>query len=148
MILDNNPNAKIVLWAHGGHISKENGRMGSYISKKYGDKYYNIDFLSNTGTYTAVSGGRIYQDNILAESKPGSFEFSFHNMKIPIAFFDFSQVNEKEPESKWLTKRLYYRSIGAEARDNLQFFEDYMSKYFNAFIYIDSTQGSHCFEAQ
>ena len=48
-ILDNNPNSKIVLWAHNGHISKQRGGMGNNISIKYSDQYYSIGFLTNKG---------------------------------------------------------------------------------------------------
>ena len=58
-ILDNNPNTKIVLWAHNAHISKQEGSMGKFLSEKYGDNYYNIGFLSNSGMYTAIKEGKL-----------------------------------------------------------------------------------------
>lgn len=143
-ILDNNPNEKIVLWAHNGHITKEKGFMGSFLSGKYGNNYFNIGFLSNNGTYTAWNSSRLSSTNILIEGKPGSFEYSFHKTGIPRFFFDFSQINENEPEGKWLTNRLNCRSIGSGAKEN-QFFATRISNSFNAIIYIDSTQASHCF---
>ena len=143
-ILDNNPNAKIVLWAHNGHISKQEGRMGKSLSELYGDKYYNIGFLSNSGTYTAINPSGLSSNNILIEGKPGSFEYSFHRTGIPSFFFDFGQVKEKEPTSKWLTYILDYRSIGANATD-YQYSEVKISSIFNSIIYIDSTKASDCF---
>jgi erythromycin esterase len=143
-ILDNNPNAKIILWAHNGHIEKQKGSMGGHLSEKYGDKYYNIGFLSNSGTYTAYNSSGLSLNNILAEGKPGSFEYSFHKTGIPTFFFDFGKVKAKEPTSKWLTYSLNYRSIGALAIE-YQFSEAKISNLFNSIIYIDSTKASDCF---
>jgi erythromycin esterase len=143
-ILDNNPDAKIVLWAHNTHIMKYSGMMGGFLSKKYGDEYYNIGFLSNRGTYTAKNSTMISSNNILTEGKPGSFEYSFYKSGIPIFYFDFKQVNKNEPESKWLTNKLNFRNIGALTMEN-QFIPANISKLFNAIIYIDSTKASNCF---
>lgn len=143
-ILDNNPNTKIVLWAHNAHISNQEGSMGRFLSEKYGDSYYNIGFLSNSGMYTAFREGKLSSQNKLIEGKPGSVEYSFHKTKIPCFFFDFIQTNSQRPESKWLTSVLYYRNIGALAKDD-QFSRAKINTLFNAVIYIDSTKPSQCF---
>jgi len=143
-ILGNNPDAKIVLWAHNYHISKQKGSMGYYLSNKYGNKYFNIGFLSNSGTYTGVNSGRVVSTNILVEGGPGSFEYSFHKIGTPYFFFDFDQIHEHNPESNWLTNRISFRDIGAVAKEN-QFIPARISKMFNSIIYIDSTHASQCF---
>jgi len=143
-ILDNNPNTKIVLWAHNMHISNQEGSMGRFLSEKYGDNYYNIGFLSNSGMYTAFREGKLSSQNKLIEGKPGSIEYSFHKTNIPYFFFDFIQTNNQGPESEWLISKLYYRSIGALAMDN-QFSRAKINSLFNAVIYIDATKPSQCF---
>jgi len=148
-ILENNPKVKIVLWAHNEHISKQEGAMGGYLSKKYGDNYFNIGFLSNSGTYTAsnYNSHSITSNNILIEGKPGSFEYSFHKIGIPFFLFNFDQVYDNQPEREWLTKSLNFRSIGAIATQN-QFSHTQISKMFNAIIYLDSTHASKCFDVK
>lgn len=146
-IIENNPNAKIVLWAHNGHVTKRAGYMGSYLDKKFGKEYYNIGFVSNTGTYTAFNSTRIDSTNILQEGRPGSFEYSFHKTNTPYFFFDFNQVSDNEPESKWLTKNLNNRSIGSVAI-KIQFRPTIITDQFNTIIYIDSTHASHCFDVK
>ncbi len=141
-ILDNNPNAKIILWAHNGHIRKVSGWLGNYLSEKYGKNYYNIGFVSNSGNYTAVKSGNVSSTNHLAEGQVGSFEYSFHKIGIPCFFFDFSLVNEKEPESLWLNNRLSLGGMAAVAVDK-QFSPIFINKWFNSIIYIDSTNASH-----
>lgn len=144
-ILENNHNAKIVLWAHNAHVAKREGFMGSYLEKKYGKEYYNIGFVSNTGTYTAFNSTRIDSTNILQEGRPGSFEYSFHKTNTPYFFFDFDQITDNEPESKWLTRNLNHRSIGSVPL-KIQFRPTMISNQFDAIIFIDSTHASHCFD--
>lgn len=148
-ILDNNPKAKIILWAHNEHISKQEGAMGGNLSKKYGDNYFNIGFLSNSGTYTAsnYNSHRITSNNIMIVGNPGSFEYSFHKTGIPSFLFNYEQINEKQPECEWLTKSLNFRSIGALATPN-QFTHAQISKMFDAIIYLDSTHASKCFDVK
>jgi len=143
-ILANNLGKKIILWAHNGHIETKKGSMGSHLSDTYGNDYYNIGFLSNNGTYTAVNSKTLSSDNVLLSGEPGSFEYSFHKTDIPLFYFDFRSIDKKIPESLWLSKRLNYRSIGSVAMEN-QFNPSTLTDLFDAIIYIDKTNASECF---
>jgi erythromycin esterase len=48
------PGARIVLWAHNGHISSVPQAMGSYLRSSYGADYVNLGFLFGTGGFNAV----------------------------------------------------------------------------------------------
>jgi erythromycin esterase len=144
-ILENNPNSKIILWAHNGHVTKRIHQMGYYLDKEFGNNYYNIGFVSNSGKYTAVNLGRLNSNNILEPGKPGSFEYEFHRTKTPLFYFDFSKVKDNEPDGLWLKSKLDYRSIGAVAFTD-QFYPTEISKHYNAIIYIDSTSATKCFD--
>jgi erythromycin esterase len=140
-LLENYPNEKIMLWAHIGHLRKEKLFLGGYLSEKFGANYYSIGTVSYTGKYSAVNSNGPSPDHLLIASKPGSFEYSFHNTKIPIFYFDFSKVRQNVPESIWLDDSLNYRGIGALATEN-QFSPVRISRWFNAIIYIDSTSST------
>lgn len=143
-ILENNPDSKIILWAHNGHVTKRVNQMGYHLAKEYGNEYYNIGFLSNSGKYTAINSGSLNSNNNLEPGKPGSFEYEFHRTGTPLFYFDFSKVNDSEPDGLWLRSRLDYRSIGAVAFSD-QFYPAVLSKQFNAIIFIDSTSATKCF---
>lgn len=146
-ILENNPDSKIILWAHNGHVAKTKGWMGDYLSEKYKKDYYSIGFLSNTGTYTAVKSGKgVRSDNLLNESEPGSFEYSFSKTDSKSFFFDFSKTDTRFPESQWLNQSLNYKSIGARAMEN-QNRKGKLRDKFDAIIYLESTTASECFRA-
>jgi len=146
-IIRNNPNVKIMLWAHNSHISREKGFMGNYLSEKLGKNYFNIGFISNSGTYTAYNSGKLTSTNKLAESKPGSFEYSFHKTGISCFIIDLSQINKNDSESEWMAKKLNYRHIGSVAmEESFQFFPARINKYYNSVIFVDSTNASKCFD--
>jgi erythromycin esterase len=140
-LLNSRPDAKIILWAHNRHINKEPGMLGGFLSKKYGNDYFNIGFISNSGTFTASTADGI-KSIIMEESKPGSIEYSFHKTKIPIFLFDFSLVNKNIMESGWLMKELNTRFIGSYINKDSMILSQNLSKCYNAIIFIDSTHSS------
>jgi erythromycin esterase-like protein len=145
-IMNNNPGSKIILWAHSMHLRKLERFMGGILAEKYGDDYVNIGFLSNSGTYTASdNSGVLTSANKLETGKPGSFEYSFHKTGIPCFCIDFKSVNKASPESVWLTYELKCGGAGSYVQP-IQYYPQDISKYFNAVIFIDSTNGSHCFD--
>jgi len=57
-IQQQNPNSKLILWGHNGHIKKANSNwfhrsMGNYLDEKYKDEYLNIGFAFHQGSYSA-----------------------------------------------------------------------------------------------
>jgi erythromycin esterase len=141
-LTENYPNEKIILWAHIGHLRKEKLFLGGYLSEKFGQDYYSIGTASNSGKYTAVGSNGLSSENILLESRPGSFEYSFHKTQIPDFYLDFSQVKQDATESVWLNDSLNYRGIGANATND-QFNTLRISRWFNAIVFIDSTHASN-----
>jgi erythromycin esterase len=144
LILENNPDTKIILWSHNAHVANQKGYMGNLLKDKFGDKYFSIGFLSNSGTYTAKRTVDVMSNNVLEEGKPGSFEYSFHRLDLPYFLFDFKQLDTTNHDSNWLSRSLNYRSIGALAT-NEQFIKSNISKLYSSIIYIDSTHASKCF---
>lgn len=137
-LLENYPNDKIILWAHIGHLRKEKLFLGGYLSEKFGANYYSIGTALGRGKYAGNGPDGLSPDNLLIASKPGSFEYSFHNTQIPVFYFDFSKASRNTLESMWLKDSLNYRGISAFATKD-QFNHIKISEWFNAIIYIDST---------
>lgn len=63
------PNAKIVVWAHNAHISKEVvldgeiGLMGHNLKKEFGEEYHSIGMSSSKGSYYYIENPRINNDH-------------------------------------------------------------------------------------
>jgi erythromycin esterase-like protein len=116
-ILQQDPSAKIVLWAHNGHVTGETPFMGSHLRQRLGADYVNVAFCSSHGTYTALDEShRDLGAHTLSHPPPGSFEAILEMSGKPILFVDLRVAREDDPGSAWLTEtRLFGGTIGAVA---------------------------------
>lgn len=139
-ILNDNPTCKIVLWAHNEHISKDPLAMGHYLYNRFGNEYYCIGFSSNKGKYTAGNSKRysISTDNKLVKSITGSIDYNFSRAGSSVFFLDLKYIPENDSDSQWLTKKMYFRTIGGGASDN-QFHPASITGKFDGIIFIDRT---------
>jgi erythromycin esterase-like protein len=136
--LNDNPTCKIILWAHNEHVCKDHLAMGDYLYEKFGNEYYCIGFSSNKGKYTAGNSKSNATDNNLLKSIAGSFDYNFSKAGKSMFFLDLKNIPENEPDSQWLFKKLYFRTIGGTATDN-QFHPASIFEKFDGIIYIDRT---------
>ncbi len=153
-ILDENPSAKIVLWAHNGHIRKDNEdfeykSMGEFLSTWYGKKMIAIGFATAEGTYTALQKeGEKYValdsgNNIM--SKENSYESIFNTADAADFLLDIRNITKNTEGSEWLQEKKYFRAIGADAADKFQFAKINLVTHFDMIIFIQKTSASKCF---
>jgi erythromycin esterase len=61
-IADHNQDAKLVLWAHNGHVAYTSysgiNSKGGYLQKIFGHKLVNIRFAFNEGSFQATEMGK------------------------------------------------------------------------------------------
>ena len=145
-ILDHAPSkARIVLWAHNGHISKRKGSMGSYLAARYGTEYLSVGQTCYAGQYTAIVQGKgLKSDNLIAPPMPGSFEDFCHSTGIPLFVLDVRNPGAGGKGSAWLTHPILMRSIGALAVESQQN-ETRISEDLDLVIYFENTEASRCF---
>jgi erythromycin esterase-like protein len=136
-ILSQNPSAKIVLWAHNGHVAKRRFAMGEYLDQKFGDKHLAMGFATTSGSYQAIGVGGL-SEHKLQEPPTNSIEHVFKRAGVPRFILDLRQVDAKSDGSAWLAKPKPFRSIGAMAMDR-QFAPHNLSEIFDAVIYIEET---------
>jgi erythromycin esterase len=153
-ILDENPWAKIVLWAHNGHIRKDNDgfeyrSMGEYLDKLYGKQMIAIGFATAEGTYTAVQRdgkkfiGLDSANNILP--KENSYESIFNTADTPDFLLDLRNISKDQEGSEWVFEKKFFRAIGAGAMDKFQFAKINLPSHFDMIIFIRKTSASKCF---
>jgi erythromycin esterase len=133
-----NPDAKIVLWAHNYHVAKHEGAMGWHLERKFGDDYVAIGFATARGTYQAIAQGRGLSKHKLAEPPAGSIEHAFQRTGLPRFLLDLRQVRKVAPASRWLMESRLFRGVGALAMDQ-QFTPQNLTQLFDAVIYIEET---------
>jgi len=139
-ILEQNPGAKAVLWAHNGHVYKGPYAQGSYLAQRYGKDYIVLGFAFHQGRYNAV-GPRGLEAHDASPSFPGSVEYVFHQTGLPRFILDLRKVSPSEPASGWLLGENEFRSIGAVATDGF-YLTRTLTEDYDALIFFDQTSPS------
>jgi hypothetical protein len=139
-ILARDPEAKIVLWAHNGHVARQPGTLGHHLSQRYGDDYLVVGFATGEGAYFAVGDGGLGEHPLLPPPA-GSVEQRLRAIGEPRLILDVRAAGADDPASAWLTGTMPFRSIGALAMDQ-QFFPANVQQLYDLVIYIDRTSAS------
>jgi erythromycin esterase len=140
-IRSQNPDSKIVAWAHNGHIKKTGYSMGKFLSDSLRDDYLTIGFTFNKGTYTAIGneGLTTYQAQ---ESYPGTFEYFFNAINVPVFLLDLRGIKKQDqPDGRWLADRLLFRSVGAMKTEN-EFYDTSLTDDYDMIIFIGESTAS------
>lgn len=149
-------NDKIMLWAHNGHVAKDDSKfivMGKNLKDFYKDDYYSIGFDFYQGSFVAMpfsffknlgSGGLA---NFHIDSTPeGSFAYEMMKTDIPISFLDLKKVQENKILSDFLSQKVHVNSIGAVYSGKPHNINPnnkiVLKDTFDALIFIKSTTGA------
>ena len=113
-ILDHSPGAKIVLWAHNGHVmTAGNWSMGSALRGMYGDQMVVFGFSFNQGSFQAVSQQSGLKDFTVPPAPAGSLDATLAASGIPLFALDLRAAPKTGPAAEWLHAAHATRSIGA-----------------------------------
>ncbi|MEP6999221.1 MAG: erythromycin esterase family protein [bacterium] len=108
------PNAKVVLWAHNGHIQSREGAMGSHLRAAYGSDYVNLGFMFGTGGFNAVGlngeGLKSWQTNFVPTN---SIEAIFAGTNKFGLLFDARTISAGGAAAAPLSGPIVMRSIGS-----------------------------------
>jgi erythromycin esterase len=114
------PKAKMVLWAHNGHISKKSGSgesMGAHLHKRYIDAMVTFGFSFYQGSLNAVNFQRASRGILISHEVPpppeGSYEHTLGALGLPQFFLDLRNVRAGSTAADWLAGPRLCRSIGA-----------------------------------
>lgn len=145
-ILDQDPKAKVVLWAHNMHVSRIDPWMGSHLGKALGSGYVNVGFAAGSGTYYAMGeeskGAPSPHVHRLQEPVEGSAEWVFRKAGLPLAIVDLRTVDPNAPGTAW-TSVCKFGDIGAGRRDD-RFDENFkLRTAFDLLVYVDQTTAAH-----
>ncbi|MFN0102047.1 MAG: erythromycin esterase family protein [Bryobacteraceae bacterium] len=145
-ILDQNPGAKMAIWAHNYHVSRVPGAQGSHLARFFGADYVVLGFAFHTGRFTALSVrpdggfGPLNSNNVATVSYPGSIEYMFHETGLPRFILDLRKARPDNGGS-WLFTAMDGREVGAVAVDGF-FPRPNITKDFDALIFFDETTNS------
>ncbi len=147
-ILAQNPEDKIVLWAHNAHVSRGTiwgtTWMGRSLEKKFPDQMVVFGFATGRGVYTAMGGaGRsgLNHDHALLDPPAESVEAHLASAGMPRLMIDLRGATPDEPGGAWACTPRPMRSIGAMAMDQ-QFFPVVAKDLFDVLVWQDETCAS------
>lgn len=137
--LEQNPGAKIILWAHNGHVARTPESMGHYLESMFPGQMVVVGFATGTGTYRAVSNKGKGLGSWDLESPPqGSFEYYCQATNLPQFILDIRKSKPGSAESGWLDGELNFRMIGALEMDK-QFFPRPIRKEYDLMVWQAAT---------
>ena len=116
-IADHNPDAKIVLWAHNGHVGYAAfpgfSPMGGYLHEKLGNSMVNFGFSFNEGSFRAVETGKTLREFTVGPLAEGSLDRTLASAGIPRFALDLRQLPKTGSVAQWFAEAHAMRSIGA-----------------------------------
>jgi len=149
-ILDHSPSAKIVLWAHNGHVSAGGGgfdSMGAALRKMYPGQMVVFGFAFNQGSFQAISQGKgLLKDFTVPPAPEGSLDAALAATGIPVFALDLRPVAQAVTApaavAAWFGAAHKTRSIGALYPEDspFAFMEDLVApQSFDALLFVAST---------
>ena len=145
-IADQNPGAKIIVWAHNGHIAHGGmpcyTPMGGYLRKMFGSRYVNFGFAFNEGSFQAIESGKGLHDFTVGPAPDGSLDATLASAGLPIIALDLRKPPNQPAVNNWLKAAHQTRSIGA-VFSNEQAANYFLSAaapdMFNVLLFIEKT---------
>jgi len=115
-IAERSPGAKLVLWAHNGHITYEGysyAPLGKYLKGMFGAKIVNFGFRFNEGTFRAFGSDHKLQEFTIGPAPNDSLDYALSSTGLPLFALDVRKLPKDGPIAAWAGEPHLSRSIGA-----------------------------------
>jgi len=131
-LAEDNVGKKMILSADNTHVTKASGKMGDFLSRRYGKSYLAVGFTFNNGSYSAY-GPKKYYD--VHPSYAGTYEYLFSKSRFKNFLLDLRTIND----IPILDRMAGFRSIGSRPQETTQFTEIEIKKNFDLIVYLDNS---------
>jgi erythromycin esterase len=128
-LIKNSNGKKIILSADNTHVTKDSGKMGSFLSKWYGENYLVFGLTYNTGTYSAYGPDKYYE---VHPSYPGTYEYLFSKARFENYILDL----RSNIDIPLLNGFAGFRSIGSRPQETTQFEDINIREHFDVVVYM------------
>lgn len=147
------PDARIVVWAHNGHISKNSwgggiSSMGAHLQKLLGDKYYALGFAFNEGSFQSRMMDR-ESDNFgalieftVGPAPEGSAGWYLAKPGLELYVLDLRSSPEEGKIKDWLNAPHPFRFIGSgfsEINKDRYLAPTVLMDHFDGIVYFGKT---------
>lgn len=144
--------AKIVLWAHNGHVANSTQFgvewMGYHLRKQFGSDMVIMGFSFGEGKFNAVESNGTNFTGLKPLSTSfapdNSFEYQLRRLQLPRFFVDLRSFTQTS-SGQWLKETRAFRSIGAVFAPSYEknyFYTTNLPNEYDVIIYFGTTQAS------
>ncbi len=147
------PDAKIVLWAHNGHVGMSGDEdfqtMGDHLRQQYGNQMVVFGFLFYQGSFHACGTANVQTLGVgvfqVGAPPTNSYESFLHEAGLPRFFLDLRSVKAGGAASDWLLVPHPFRQIGSCYQPNVWqagYLTAALAKVFDVVVYFQDTSAS------
>jgi len=155
-ILDNEgPGAKMVVWAHNGHIANDtfegnNKYMGQHLKRRYGSEMVVFGFAFNQGSFLAFElpwpSEKGAHSFTVQPAPENSLDATLAYAGLNIAVIDFKALPKNGPVTKWFNEGQLTRNIGlpySEQTAAMRIEKQFVSQIYDALVFVEKTTAAH-----
>lgn len=138
--------AKLVVWAHNGHISNTLPtftNMGSHLRKRYRQDYVNLGFVFGEGSFQALDftkPSRNLAAHTLGPPPEHNASVAFSRTGKPLLVLDLRALPRRGPVRDWFAEEHPVRDTGAgfSGEKNMTYLQ-VLPRLYDAVIFVDKT---------
>ncbi|HEX8272887.1 MAG TPA: erythromycin esterase family protein [Longimicrobiaceae bacterium] len=112
------PGAKMVVWAHNGHVNDVDVLMGAHLRRRFGADFVAVAFSFDRGSFNAYvnapSSALAVRPSTVGDAPAGTYEHEFRRLGHPRFFVDLRPLRGSPPASAaWMGGPLSMRRVGS-----------------------------------
>ncbi len=145
------PEAKMAIWAHNGHLMRENGSftpMGANLKDALGDAFYMFRLAFNQGEFRALlfpPGGPAQglQTHLIDVAPEESFEALLTGTRLPRLALDLRAAPTDGAVARYLDQQVPMREIGAAYTPGYHYLARLRPRFaFDGVLFVETTTAS------
>ncbi|HTP69213.1 MAG TPA: erythromycin esterase family protein [Dongiaceae bacterium] len=143
------PEAKIMLWAHNGHVSAGQlgggASMGNQLRQMYGKDMVVCGFSFDEGSFQALEKGRGLRQFTVGPASGDTLDGVLAATGIPLFAVDLRSAPADSAVAKWLESPQRMRSVGALYSENARDggFVEVKPRDFDVLFFVQKTSAAH-----
>jgi erythromycin esterase len=149
-IADQNPGAKIIVWAHNGHVSNNGysgtASMGSFLRAMFGNQLINFGFAFNQGSFRAIEPGKGLHNFTVGQAPNGTLDRTLASVGPPVFAVDLRRLPKNGAVARWFAQPHPSRSIGAAYSDTIapSLWSNWSAHgNFDVLLFVEKTTAAH-----
>jgi erythromycin esterase-like protein len=149
-ILDRNPGAKMIVWAHNGHVNfggrpGKDAPMGEWLRQAYDREMVTFGFAFNEGGFRAIELGKTFRDFTVPPAPEGSLDAMLASARVPLFALDLRRLPKSGPVAEWfaLPHKSHYVGWGYSEAHAENFLPNLTApQSFHVLLFVDKTTPS------